>query len=130
MLLEFELSALCLLGRHSASWAIPPILFALVAFEIGFCFLPGSAWTLIFLFYVFLHSWDDRYMPPYPAFSVEMGICVLFFCLSWLGTMILSVLASQVARITDVNYCTWLPLWVINMNTKLLWNRFSPLHHS
>jgi hypothetical protein len=35
-------------------------------------------------------------------FSVEIGFCK-FFCLGWPGTMILHILASCIAGITDVN---------------------------
>jgi ABC-type uncharacterized transport system permease subunit len=38
--LVFELRALYLLGRFSATWAIPPVLLALVILEIGSHFFP------------------------------------------------------------------------------------------
>jgi hypothetical protein len=49
---------LCLLS-HSLS-------LLLCFLEIGSCFFPKSAWTSIFLFYTFFHSWDDRHVPPHP----------------------------------------------------------------
>jgi hypothetical protein len=47
----FKLRALCLLGRHSTAWATPLALFALIILEIGSCFLPRAAWTMILLFF-------------------------------------------------------------------------------
>jgi hypothetical protein len=73
-LLGFQLRALCLLSWHSTTWTKPPALFALVILEIGFCFLCPGVWTLIFLFYSSHHCWRNRHTPPYPAFSVKMGI--------------------------------------------------------
>jgi hypothetical protein len=44
-----------------------PALFALVILEIGSCFLPEQAWTMILLLYTSCHSWDDRCVSLYPA---------------------------------------------------------------
>jgi hypothetical protein len=39
--------ALHLVGRYSITWATPSDLFTLVIFEIGSCFMPRLAWTVI-----------------------------------------------------------------------------------
>jgi hypothetical protein len=39
-----------LVGRHSTTWAMIPVLFALVIFWIGFCvFVWGQPWTTVLL---------------------------------------------------------------------------------
>jgi hypothetical protein len=48
--LGFTLMASHLLGRCSTAWAMTPVLFSLIVFEIGSHFLPGLAWISIFLF--------------------------------------------------------------------------------
>jgi hypothetical protein len=48
--LEFELRAQHLLGRHSTTWSTPPALFAPFMSEIGSHFMPGLAWTTVLLF--------------------------------------------------------------------------------
>jgi hypothetical protein len=59
--------------------------------------MPRLLWTAIVLFYVSCHSWDVRGVPPHQALSVEMESYELF-CLGWLGTVILLMAASQVAK--------------------------------
>jgi hypothetical protein len=97
LVLRFELS---LLGRHSTTWAIPPAFFH-----------SGYFWYSILLFiwagpcsnipiHAFCSSWDERYMQPHPAFSVEIGSCKLFFCWGWPETTVLSISASCVAGMT------------------------------
>jgi hypothetical protein len=44
-------------------------------------------------------------MPPHPAFSVEMGFHELF-CLAWLSTVFLLILAFPVTGMTDVHHLT------------------------
>jgi hypothetical protein len=58
--------------------ATPPVPFALVFLEIASWFLPILSWTTIILFYTSHHCWDDRCLPPCPAFSVELGSCEIF----------------------------------------------------
>jgi hypothetical protein len=102
--LGFELRALCLLGRCSTVRATPTSLFALVILEIVFCFLPRLAWTSIFLSYASHCSWDDKHVPPGPAFfSIEIGPCEPF-CLGWPGTTILPISASQVVMTIGVSH--------------------------
>jgi hypothetical protein len=79
----FEFRASHLLGRHSSAWVMLLSFFVLVIFEIGSHFLPGLAWTTILLFYTSCCTWDDRYVPPHPAFSVEMRVLLTF--LPWLA---------------------------------------------
>jgi hypothetical protein len=78
---EFELRALRLLGRHSMSCTTPPVLFALVILELGPCFLPRWAWTVVLYFtlpavtgIIVMHHYAQ-------LFSVEMKAHELFF--SW-----------------------------------------------
>jgi ABC-type microcin C transport system permease subunit YejE len=47
--LGVKLRALCLLGSHFTTWAVPPTLFVLVILEIQFHFMPRPAWTEILL---------------------------------------------------------------------------------
>jgi hypothetical protein len=47
-------------------------------------------------------------MSHYVQQQVEMGRVSQIFCLGWSGIMILPVLASHTARITDVHHCTQL----------------------
>jgi hypothetical protein len=71
------------LGLASVSpWAMPQALLALIVFEIGSYFFLRLAWTGIFLFYAFLHSWNDRHTPLCPAFSVQNPIWKVF---AWVG---------------------------------------------
>jgi hypothetical protein len=94
-ILGFEFKALHLQGRCSTTWAIPPDLFALDILEIGSCFLPRSARSVILLFYASLCSWDDSSMAPYRVFfSVEMW-SHKHFCPGWPITAILLILASH-----------------------------------
>jgi hypothetical protein len=63
----FGSTGVCWLGRHSTTWATPPVLFALVILEIGSRFLPRLAWTTVLLFYTSCHGWDDGGVPPCSA---------------------------------------------------------------
>jgi hypothetical protein len=94
--LEFELRALCLLGRCSITSAIPPVKNDLVISEIGSYFLPRLA-----------NSWNDKCIPPHSAFSIEMGSHE-YSTLPWSQTEILLISASQVARITSLSHHTGL----------------------
>jgi hypothetical protein len=88
-----------LLGRCFITWAIHPVLFALVILDIWNVIF---AWAKseIFLFYASHHSWDDRHMLP----------CLAFFCwngvLPWLARkkVILLISASQMARIIGLGH--------------------------
>jgi hypothetical protein len=83
-----------LLDRNSTTWATPPALSALVILEIGSHFLTRTSWTSILLFYTFHSSWDDRCTPICPAFFPRYGVLQTFFCLGWLGFMILPISVS------------------------------------
>jgi hypothetical protein len=80
---------------------MPPALFALVILEIGGCFLPRPAWTMLLLFYASYHSWDDR-CTPLPRTTVAshwLRWSLANICLFWPWTMVLLISASQLARI-------------------------------
>jgi hypothetical protein len=65
--LEFELRALYLLGRHSLTGATPPALFTLVVFQIRYHVLPRSS---IKLWDSYLHLWcscNCRQASPHQA---------------------------------------------------------------
>jgi hypothetical protein len=74
----FELRMLCLLGRQLDHLSHTSHLFCLEYFGGRF------ALTVIFLFYISHHSWNDRHMSPHPVFwflflsSIEMESCQLF----------------------------------------------------
>jgi hypothetical protein len=67
--------------------------FFLVRTEIGSHFLLALALTSVPPFYASCCSWDDRYMPSHPAFSIEMWSHKLF-CLDLPGTAILLISSS------------------------------------
>jgi hypothetical protein len=89
-----------LLYRYSIIWAMSPVLSALGIFEIGF--MP-ELWSYL----CFLHSCDDRHVPPCPAF-IAWDEPSQTFCLGWPWTVILPISALQVARITGMSRCAWL----------------------
>jgi hypothetical protein len=64
--------------------------------------LSRPAGTMVLLFSVSCCSWDDRYMPHWPAVGWS-GVSRIF-CWYWPWTVILLLSASQVARITGVSY--------------------------
>jgi hypothetical protein len=100
VLLGFELRASWLLGRCSTTWATPPAVFMLITFEMWSHFIPGPAWTAIFLF-----------MLPYVAGMIGVHHCAQpNFFLGWPRTSISSTSASQGARIMALSYDTWLNL--------------------
>jgi hypothetical protein len=68
--LGFEQRASSLLGRQSTSSSFC----SGYILEIRFCILLRQGEK----FYAFHHSWDDRYMFPCPAFSIEMGVSQTF----------------------------------------------------
>jgi hypothetical protein len=98
----FELRALHLLGRHSATWAMPPFLLALVIFQVGSHTFAWSQFGLRSSHLCLLRSWNDRHA-TIPSLLVEMESHYLF-CLWWLWTMIFLISASQVTGITCVNH--------------------------
>jgi hypothetical protein len=97
--LRFELRALCL---HSITWTMPPVIFALVIFQMRSWFLPRLAWTMILLFMPPTY-WDDRYACYCTQLLVEMGSELASNQDPLIST-------SQVARITSANHCVWPPL--------------------
>jgi hypothetical protein len=101
IVLEFELRALCLLGRQYNSWALPP------AFSFHFFFQVGShifAWSYPQTMVLLSCSWDHRHVPPRPAYWG--GGVSLTFCLGGPQTMILLITDFQVARITGISHHT------------------------
>jgi hypothetical protein len=66
--LEFELNASLMLGRHSTTWAMPQALFALVVFKKMVSHLCLGSRGLQSFYLCFLHRLDDRHIPPYSAF--------------------------------------------------------------
>jgi hypothetical protein len=65
--LGFELRASHSVDTCFTTWAIPPAIFAPVILEIGSCFSPRPAWTVILLFYASLHCFDDRCVTAHPS---------------------------------------------------------------
>jgi hypothetical protein len=55
--LEFNL---CLLGRCYTTWVMPPALFSVVIFEIGFCFIPQAGLDHDPPVYVSRKFWNNR----------------------------------------------------------------------
>jgi hypothetical protein len=54
----------------------------------------------------YVDCWNDRHIPPCPAFFHWDGVLWIFFFLSQLaGTMILPISASQVASMTNASHC-------------------------
>jgi hypothetical protein len=79
-----------------------PTLFALVIFRIGSCVYAPLVETVIL--FTLLGSWDDRCVPPSPAFTCWDGV-FRTFCQDWLWTSIFLISSSGVARITGM--CHW-----------------------
>jgi hypothetical protein len=71
--------------------------------NLGLVFMPWSAWTATFLF--FLCSRDDRHPPLCPATGWN-GVS-WNFCLGCPWTTVFLISISQVAGITGVSYCAW-----------------------
>jgi hypothetical protein len=71
-----------------------PALFTVVILEIGSCFLPRLAKTVILLFYTSSHSWDDRHVPPHPAFFLLRWGSQELSCLDWAGMVIFLIPCS------------------------------------
>jgi hypothetical protein len=82
----FELRALCLLGRWSTTYAMPPCL----SFS-SFVHLP--------------HSWGHRCAPS--RLTYWQRWVLLTICLGWPQTSILLTSASWIARITGVRHDAW-----------------------
>jgi hypothetical protein len=101
----FELKALCLLVTHSSTGAI--FCFGYFWDRVSW-FMPGHAWTLVILFILLHHSWDDKNTPSCPDFLVEMGSHKLFF----------SVLGFELRAYT-LSHSTSPFLW------RVFWDRFS-----
>jgi hypothetical protein len=66
------------------------------------------AFTLILLFYASCHSWVDRDMSACSAICWDSVLWTV--CAGWPQTLILPILASQVARIAGLSH--WRPTWV------------------
>jgi hypothetical protein len=73
VVLVFELRASHLLGRCSIAWAMPPDLFTLVIWDIGFCILPMWAWlgSSYFTFPIFTEMTKVHHNMQLS--SIEMG---------------------------------------------------------
>jgi hypothetical protein len=72
VLLGIELIASHLLGRHTVTWAILPVPFALVPDQPR----PQSS-------YLYLPcSWNDRHLPLLPAYFLKWGLVNFFPCLA------------------------------------------------
>jgi hypothetical protein len=89
-ILEFEFRALGLWGRYSTAWTMPTIFFVLGILEIGPCFLPGLASTMILLFEVSCCHCEDRHIPPlkwvlqmfFPVWPGNSILLISAFCIS------------------------------------------------
>jgi hypothetical protein len=63
VVLGFELKDLCLLGRHSTTWAMAsPFCFSYFSHKVLCLCWAGLDYNL-------LHSWDDSWAPPCPVFT-------------------------------------------------------------
>jgi hypothetical protein len=100
MVLGSKLSASYLLGRCSTALATPLPLFAVVVLGVGSCFLSRLAWTAV-LVYVSCHSWDDRCVPPHPAFFFWDESLRSFFAQAVLEPQSFQSQPSHVAGSTD-----------------------------
>jgi hypothetical protein len=83
LVLGFEFRTSLLLGTLVLGPWLQSALFALVILEIDYCFLPKPIWTVILLFYASHCSWDERHMPPHPAFFPLRWGLVNFCKLAW-----------------------------------------------
>jgi hypothetical protein len=104
-----------------------PTPFTLVAFEIGSCFIPELAWTVIFLFICVARMTD---VLPHPSFY-WLGYVSLTFCLDWPCTTVLLISTYRMARIListlpgyhDLHsFClvlTWSLLYQMNIATPV-----------
>jgi hypothetical protein len=81
-----EFRVLHLLGRNSTTWTTLPAFFVFVIFDIGSCFMPKLAWTIIFLL---VHSLVADMTGVAPHVAVACNGVLRTFCLGWLWTVIL-----------------------------------------
>jgi hypothetical protein len=102
LVLELELRALDLLGRHSTCFSHVASPFYCGYFWDKVFLFARTAWAVILLLYVSYHSWDDRHMPPCQAFSHWDGGPANFFTQTVLEPALIS--ASQVARIIGMSH--------------------------
>jgi hypothetical protein len=71
--------ALCVLGRCSTTWTIPPPLSALIIIQIVSQVL-WPPWPEPWSFYLcFSCSWNDRHKIPYPTYWLRSGCLTNFF---------------------------------------------------
>jgi hypothetical protein len=84
----------CLTGTCSTTWVIPPSLFALVIVQVGsHVFCPGLSSDSHPPIYGLLHSWDERHMPPCPAYWLRWNLTN--FYPGWPWIVILPVSTSS-----------------------------------
>jgi hypothetical protein len=71
-------------------------------FEIGSYFFPQASPEHDSPILGFCYSWDDRHVPPHPAFFCWDGISQTFFS-DWPGTALFPISVTGIAGITDVS---------------------------
>jgi hypothetical protein len=89
-------------GRPSTTWVMPPASYALVIFQIRSCvFAQGRLEHDPSIYVCFLHSWDNRPIPPCPAISWDE--VPLTFCRyrSWTSILI------STSRVAGMSHHTW-----------------------
>jgi hypothetical protein len=75
----FKLRILYLQSRYSTTWTTPPVHFAFNYFWIWSCIFCLDWPGLQCYFLVFLHSWDDTYIPPCPTLGWDGGGGLMIF---------------------------------------------------
>jgi hypothetical protein len=95
--------------RCSTTWAVLPILFALIIFQIGSPIYSLAQTGPQFSYLCFSHSWDDRCTLPCPTLLAEMGVSKTF-CPDWSQTLIFLIPASWVAGIIGLSH--WFLAWL------------------
>jgi hypothetical protein len=122
VLLGFERRALHLVSKHSTTWAVPLVFFALVCFSDRISLLPGAVLSYdppvsascIFVIADMCHhtqfvSWDSFLLTFLPMLSLN---CSLIFS------------ASQVAGITEVNHDMGPSnhfFFTVSTNVRMVW---------
>jgi hypothetical protein len=95
VILGFELRALHLVGWCSKHLSQASSHFYLVILEIGSCFLPRSAWTIILLFMLSAIAGISGRNHHSQLFPLRWGLTNFFFFLLWLTTDWTTILPSS-----------------------------------